>query len=478
MSLINVGSEANDGTGDPLRTAFQKLNANVPRFYFANVGTAIENDTALTYTSGQMNSVAEGDTIWTQDGFRFSVLASGASDYHRETGGGVKLWAEPAPDGSVSILQFGASTSASNNAPMIQAALNAFDVIRVPEGIFGITAPLEVGNGKKILGWDGGGGAMGSPKCRIRKTTNTAISGGPRDGINAIIVAWRGSGAKGDFVSHVQIKDIMLEADAVNKVEYGIHAADATMWYMENVAIDLCRIGFFTHDAWLMNFQSVYVRGVTIEQPSVGPVGGWDTSTHGPVYGFVWDHYEGVGAGPGNTFTSCWARNVSIGWYIRGMGYSTFNSCAADQISRRAWYFESSRVSLNGCGTENCFMDPALMHITGTNSYVALNGFSTDPRMRGNDGGGETATILITAGANVVMNACRFNDFSASPGPGNSHNIIVKGSGSHLVTNQCQFPTNGNSNVLYQNGATWVETRNGETRWKNANGTTTQGPPR
>lgn len=28
MQTINVGSAANDGTGDPLRTAFQKVNTN------------------------------------------------------------------------------------------------------------------------------------------------------------------------------------------------------------------------------------------------------------------------------------------------------------------------------------------------------------------------------------------------------------------------------------------------------------------
>ena len=31
--IINVGTSANDGTGDPNRTAFQKINANFTELY-------------------------------------------------------------------------------------------------------------------------------------------------------------------------------------------------------------------------------------------------------------------------------------------------------------------------------------------------------------------------------------------------------------------------------------------------------------
>jgi len=33
QQVINVGSAANDGTGDPLRTAFQKINTNFTELY-------------------------------------------------------------------------------------------------------------------------------------------------------------------------------------------------------------------------------------------------------------------------------------------------------------------------------------------------------------------------------------------------------------------------------------------------------------
>ena len=37
---INIGSSANDGTGDPLRTAFDKINDNFTELYNASPATA------------------------------------------------------------------------------------------------------------------------------------------------------------------------------------------------------------------------------------------------------------------------------------------------------------------------------------------------------------------------------------------------------------------------------------------------------
>lgn len=58
---INIGSAANDSTGDPLRTAFTKINANFTELY-ANVGSSnyrFSNNTMSTVT-GDMNIVPNG----------------------------------------------------------------------------------------------------------------------------------------------------------------------------------------------------------------------------------------------------------------------------------------------------------------------------------------------------------------------------------------------------------------------------------
>ena len=53
LTDVNIGTTANDGTGDPLRTAFQKVNAN---------NTLIENAIATVSTTTEMRDEI-GDTI-------------------------------------------------------------------------------------------------------------------------------------------------------------------------------------------------------------------------------------------------------------------------------------------------------------------------------------------------------------------------------------------------------------------------------
>ena len=495
MSLINVGSSANDGTGDPLRTAFQKINANLARFYFANVGTAIEDDGILTYTAGATNRVAEGDILWTQEGFRFSVLDSGASDYDRATNGGVKLLALPDGHGVFSVLQFGASVDKPNNAPMIQKALDRSDVrsLSGPVGIFEITEPLWLSrSGLTISGPASVGGQMGGSESTftIRKTTSTTASHNGSD-INAAFVIRRSDNG---FLSHLTLENMAFSAPH-STVEYGIWAPNNAMHFYKNLSIDGFRIGYYTNDSWCSNWHSVLVtcRTITAEasaagvNPSVGKQG-WPDDQQ--TIAVVWDG-EGSGAGPVNSFTSCWVRNCHIGWFLKGMGYSAFNSCGADQISENAWYFEGRQVAMNGCGTENAYINPAIIRVVGSNAYLTINSFQSDTRMFANPNapsGSLDAGLRLDAGANVVMNGSRLRNFrirqqdgsgtvaDAQPGETTARAVLLRG-GASLVTHNSAFASNGSTASPYAGGSTWVETINGETRWKNANGQNVQGPP-
>tara|TARA_B100001093_G_scaffold499343_1_gene548493 strand:+ start:4433 stop:5017 length:585 start_codon:yes stop_codon:yes gene_type:complete len=53
---VNLGSSANDGTGDPLRTAFDKINDNFDELYLYSTATANNN---ITITG---NTIASDDT--------------------------------------------------------------------------------------------------------------------------------------------------------------------------------------------------------------------------------------------------------------------------------------------------------------------------------------------------------------------------------------------------------------------------------
>ena len=57
QQIIGIGASANDGTGDPLRTAFDKVNDNFTEAYsFTGWGRYLDN----TYTSGSPLSISNG----------------------------------------------------------------------------------------------------------------------------------------------------------------------------------------------------------------------------------------------------------------------------------------------------------------------------------------------------------------------------------------------------------------------------------
>lgn len=52
IELVNIGTAANDGTGDPLRTAFEKINNNF--IYLQQVSSNIASAVTLDDTAGQV----------------------------------------------------------------------------------------------------------------------------------------------------------------------------------------------------------------------------------------------------------------------------------------------------------------------------------------------------------------------------------------------------------------------------------------
>ena len=63
---INIGSSANDGTGDPLRTAFDKINDNFVELYGTDndintldANLDVNNNACLLYTSPSPRDVEE-----------------------------------------------------------------------------------------------------------------------------------------------------------------------------------------------------------------------------------------------------------------------------------------------------------------------------------------------------------------------------------------------------------------------------------
>ena len=83
-------------------------------------------DTTLGYSKPAPNQVVAGDII-TAGGFRYEVALAGASDHHRTTAGGVKLYVLP-DAGGYNVKAFGAAgDGVTSDHIAIQAAINAAD---------------------------------------------------------------------------------------------------------------------------------------------------------------------------------------------------------------------------------------------------------------------------------------------------------------------------------------------------------------
>lgn len=79
QQVINIGSAANDGTGDPLRTAFTKANQNFTELYGRGAAGAnfdfTDNTLASTNTNGniELNPNGTGTVIVQDNKFKIAI---------------------------------------------------------------------------------------------------------------------------------------------------------------------------------------------------------------------------------------------------------------------------------------------------------------------------------------------------------------------------------------------------------------------
>ena len=134
---INIGSAANDGTGDGLRTAFNKVNANFTELYNADAALVIPTDVSdLTDNTNLLGGAANlgnlkisGSTLGTTDnpdtggwgGYSISIdpgIESNGGIYipginDQQTGGTLQIYNSDTSGGKVSINTYGGMTIAS-----------------------------------------------------------------------------------------------------------------------------------------------------------------------------------------------------------------------------------------------------------------------------------------------------------------------------------------------------------------------------
>lgn len=151
-------------------------------------------DTTLTYTAGGPSSVVTGDYIQTRkEGFTYQVAASGVSNQHITTAGGVKLYVV-ATAGANSIRAWGAlSTGAIDNTQAITNALTlGSGEITVPVGNWRVDGMIELAGTQKLRLEAG---------ATLRRYSANSASTDPVVWIKGSQAVFTGAGQASSFVS-------------------------------------------------------------------------------------------------------------------------------------------------------------------------------------------------------------------------------------------------------------------------------------
>lgn len=152
VAAANASAVAADASADAsAASAVQAALYDGP--WLDDVATLLA-DTSLTYTAGSPSSVVAGDYVRTRaEGFAYEVAASGASDQHITTAGGVKLYVLPGQDGRVPLRAFGASGDGiADDHPEAQNAASSASSVSVGDGTFLISSEVNMTVPKSFVG--------------------------------------------------------------------------------------------------------------------------------------------------------------------------------------------------------------------------------------------------------------------------------------------------------------------------------------
>jgi hypothetical protein len=127
--------------------------------------SALIADTSLTYAPALPGTVVAGDYVQTRkEGFAYQVAASGASDHHVTTAGGVKLYVQAGPSG-FSVTAFGAhGDGVADDTLAIQttitAAAAAMSAAYLPHGNHKVTSTITIPANGHLIGQSRNGSVL------------------------------------------------------------------------------------------------------------------------------------------------------------------------------------------------------------------------------------------------------------------------------------------------------------------------------
>ena len=198
--------------------------------------TALLADTALTYTAGQLGTVEAGDYVRTRsEGFSYQVAASGATDHHLTTAGGVKLYVQAGDDGRYNVLAAGADATGVVGASSAISALDAVGPLVFSPGTYLIDAELDQTNN-----WT----ANGSVTLKLADSTAFATAAIEMTVANRVargftVDANRSGGAQPQRVWYSQVSGSVFEEITVNNPW-----KDAIQFTGDYSTADRCTVSF------------------------------------------------------------------------------------------------------------------------------------------------------------------------------------------------------------------------------------------
>lgn len=177
-------------------------------------------DTILAYAPGAGKTEVVAGQIVKAGGFRYQVAASGASDHHLTTAGGVKLYVMASSDGKAHVAAVG--TGLTDYASVINALFDVAQVVVLPAGAFRHTATIVVPDYKTMEGQGHGVAVSGTaPTILLKDGDFTGITVGQGSTLSDLS-SEGAAGNGGDGIQQIGARSVMRNVSAFNHARDGI----------------------------------------------------------------------------------------------------------------------------------------------------------------------------------------------------------------------------------------------------------------
>jgi hypothetical protein len=352
----------------------------------------------------------------------------------------------------VSVKDFGAKCDGvTNDSAAFQRAIDAYKNVLVPAGTCIIDAPLHVLSDLSIKGE--------KRKTILKKTTATAET------ITRTYVDTAGATQTSTWSDPVVFN--LVHPNNSYLVDFQIDGITFDLPADASVGVfNAKRIAYSSFRNLFVNTSAYFIKAYDIFQIDFAQI-----RTR-----YSKDHFN-IDTGTSNTFT-----NVAVdgkystggnGYTFKNLSYTTMVSASADSVDR-AYYFDNSTVTMNGCGAETF---SRILHIVN-GSNVAINGGMLAVYKSASATGTYYPYVVDGAGTSVAITGTWLGIKNSGSAGGTYAQFDVQ-AGAQLTLNSVRYPVELNGgvadwwyvigsgsvlNLVDKNGARFINSSGGVSR--------------